>query len=200
MNKEQNQRKLRNLLIRKDIQLTLVLLNFFFGLIAASVIILVVLTPIYEGFESSGNPLVQNALAKMFLLISDRLIISLGAIFVLGGLYTLIISHRFCGPLENFCHTFLRIAQGDLTRKVFLRRNDFLKYEARLVNDMIDSLSMRLNSISQQQQVKECKVEELSTSQSQCNDTRHVYSELARVVDGCTRAHGEKIIVRDNPL
>lgn len=201
MNKEKNQRKLRNLLIRKEIQLALVLLNFLFAVVAAAAIILVVLTPIYEGIQSADNVWVQNGLAKMFLLISDRLIVTLGAICVLGVIYMLIISHRFCGPLENFCHTFQRVSQGDLTRKVFLRRNDFLKYEARQVNDMIDSLSLRLDSIRQQHQVIKSKIEKLSDSQSQWTDNRHVFSELVSAVDGCSKTLGEvKIIVRNQSL
>jgi methyl-accepting chemotaxis protein len=196
MKKEKKRRKLRNLLIRKEIQLALVLLNLLFVVVAASVIILVVLPPIYGDLQSSDNVLVQNVLAKLFILLIDRLIVALGAILVLGVIYTLIITHRVCGPLENFCQTFQRISQGDLTRKVFLRRNDFLKYEARQVNDMIDSLSLRIDTIKQKQQVIKFKAEELS--KSQCPDIRHVFSELASAVDACNKTLGEvKIIARD---
>jgi methyl-accepting chemotaxis protein len=47
----------------------------------------------------------------------------------------------------NFSKTFDRISQGDLTRKVFIRRHDFLKNEARQINEMIDALSNRITTI-----------------------------------------------------
>lgn len=189
---------MRNLLIRKEIQLTFVLLNLLFMAVAASVIILVILPPIYESFQSSANAPAQNALAKLFILIMDRLIVALGAILVLSVIYTLIVTHRFCGPLENFCKTFQKISQGDLSRKVFLRRNDFLKYEAKQVNDMIDSLCLRLDTIKQQHQTIKSKVEELSVPEPQDTNARRIFSELASAVDECEKTFGEvKILVRD---
>jgi methyl-accepting chemotaxis protein len=197
MKKEKSRRQLRHLLIRKEIQLALVLLNLLFSVTASVAIILLVLTPIYEGIQSSDNVGAQNVLARMYLLISDRLLVTLVAICVLGVIYTLIISHRFCGPLENFCHTFRRISHGDLTRKVFLRRNDFLKYEAGQVNDMIDHLSLRLDSISRQHRIIKSKVEALSSAQSQRPETRQAFSELASAVDGCLKTVDEvKILVK----
>jgi nitrogen fixation/metabolism regulation signal transduction histidine kinase len=115
----------------------------------------------------------------------------------LGVIYTLIISHRFCGPLENFCHTFRRISHGDLTRKVFLRRNDFLKFEAGQVNDMIESLSLRLDAIRREHRIIKSNVEALSAAQSQRPETRQAFSELVSAVDGCSKALDEiKIPVR----
>ena len=167
-------------------------------MVAASVIILLTLTPLYDGFQSSDNVWVQNAMSKLFILIMDRLIVCLGAILILGVIYTLIITHRVCGPLENFCQTFQRISQGDLTRKVFLRRNDFLKNEARQVNDMIDSLSLRLFTLKQEQQVIKSKVEELSATRPQCPNTRNAISELSTAVDASSKTLGEvKIITGD---
>jgi methyl-accepting chemotaxis protein len=191
MDKTKNRRKLRNLLIRKEIQLELVLLNLFLMAVSAGVIILVVLTPVYDGFQSSDNVWVQHVSAKLFLLITDRLLVSVGAILALGMVYTLIISHRFCGPLANFCHTFQRISQGDLTRKVNLRRYDFLKHEAEQINDMIDGLSLRLDVIRQEQHAIKSKIEELSASEAQCAARSHLLSELASVVQACDKAIGE---------
>ena len=50
-------------------------------------------------------------------------------------------SHRFCGPLINFGHTFAKMAEGDFSSKVHLRKNDFLKAEAAQVNAIIDRLN-----------------------------------------------------------
>jgi methyl-accepting chemotaxis protein len=201
MKKGKSRRKLRHLLIRKEIQLALVLLNLLFTVAVSAAILLLVLTPIYEGIQSSDNIWAQNVLARMYLLISDRLLVTLAAICVLGVIYTLIISHRFCGPLENFCHTFRRISHGDLTRKVFFRRNDFLKFEAGQVNDMIESLSLRLDAIRRQHQIIKSQVEALSAAQTQYPGIGKNLSELASAVEECSKTLDEvKIPVRPASL
>jgi methyl-accepting chemotaxis protein len=179
---------LRNLLIRKEIQLGIVLLNIVLMVVAASVIILVVLTPVFDDLQLSDNLVAQSVSARLFILIADRLIFAVGAVLVLGVIYTLILTHRFCGPLENFSHTFQKMSQGDLTRKVFLRRNDFLKREAGQVNDMIDRLSVRLNSVRQQHQILKSKVAELAASNPPATDARKVFSELTGAVEACIQA------------
>jgi len=43
--------------------------------------------------------------------------------------------------MVNFEHTFESMAKGDLTRKVSLRKADYLKPEAEKINAMVDSIS-----------------------------------------------------------
>ena len=55
--------------------------------------------------------------------------------------HLIITTHRICGPLVNFTHTFDRLAKGDLTHKVYLRKGDYLKSECERINLMIDGIS-----------------------------------------------------------
>ena len=83
----------------------------------------------------------------MYALSSEILTFSLTAAFVLAFVCQLIVTHQVCGPLVNFKNSFDRISQGDLTRKVRLRKNDLLKAEAMQFNQMLDHLSAHIEDV-----------------------------------------------------
>jgi signal transduction histidine kinase len=62
------------------------------------------------------------------------------AVFTLFAIYQLVITHRICGPLVNFTNTFARIAEGNLSQKVQIRKHDYLKEECEHINQMIAGL------------------------------------------------------------
>ena len=140
MNKESYRRKWRNFLIRKDIQLRLATYNLLFLLIAIGFVMAMALIPLYSNFQNPDNLWSQHFSAKFFLVIIDRLAVAFVGIFAVAFIFQIIITHRFAGPLINFGKTFQRISQGDLTRKISLRRKDLLHREASQVNAMTDAL------------------------------------------------------------
>jgi hypothetical protein len=188
MPKQANRRKLRNLWIRKDIQLWLVISNALFMLFIACTVIFSVLPPLYDGFQRSGDYQVQHFAAKFFIVILDRLVPTLSAIFVLGSVYTIVITHRICGPLVNLSKTFERISEGDFTRGVHLRRGDFLKREAAMVNNMNDVLSIRFNALIRHHHAVKIKIAELESSGAQDTAIEKTISELSQAVAACCQA------------
>ena len=144
MKRKKNQRRLINYLAANKTHLKMMLANIILMLLVFAVIIVEVIIPFYQEIFKIQDVYSQHYSAKFFVVLLDRLSISLLVILLFNILYQMIINHKFCGPMINFSHTFKKIAQGDLTRKVFLRRNDFHKNEAAQVNDMIDSLSDRI--------------------------------------------------------
>ena len=144
MKREANQRRLKNYLVVNKFHLKLLIVNLVYVLMIFAVIIGEVLFPFYRDMFKINDLYAQHYSAKFFIVLLDRLSIALLVIFLFILLYQVMINHKFCGPLVNFSNTFQKISQGDLTRKVFLRRNDFLKNEAAQVNEMIDSLSDRI--------------------------------------------------------
>jgi methyl-accepting chemotaxis protein len=111
------------------------------------VIIFGVLIPFYHDIYKINNVYSQQFSAKFFIVLLDRLSLALIVVLLISLIYQMIVNHKFCGPLVNFSNTFKKVTQGDLTRKVYLRRYDFLKKEAAQVNDMIDSLSDRIMTL-----------------------------------------------------
>ena len=141
MNEKINKRKWRNFLIRNDIQLRLAVHHLIFLLIVIGVVIVTALAPLYSGFQGSGDVWSQYFSAKFFIVIIDRLAVAFAGIFALAFIFQIVVTHRFAGPLINFAKTFQKISQGDLTRKILLRRKDFLHREASQVNAMTEALT-----------------------------------------------------------
>ena len=147
MNKGNYRRKWRNFLIHRDIQLRLAIYNLLFLLFAIGVVMATALIPLYANFQNPENLWSQHFSAKFFLVIIDRLAIAFAGIFALGFLFQIVITHRFAGPLINFGKTFKKISRGDLTRKIFLRRKDWMHKEASQVNTMAEELTLLIAKI-----------------------------------------------------
>jgi methyl-accepting chemotaxis protein len=54
--------------------------------------------------------------------------------------------------LENFSQTLEKLAQGDLTRRVILRRDDYFKKKSTQINQMIDGFSSIVNKLIEDHQ------------------------------------------------
>ena len=147
MKREANRRQLKNYLVVNKFHLKLLLINLIYVLFIFAVIIGEILFPFYQDMFKINDLYAQHYSAKFFIVLLNRLSIALLVILVFIFLYQVMVNHKFCGPLVNFSNTFRKISQGDLTRKIFLRRHDFLKNEAAQVNGMIDSLSERIRTL-----------------------------------------------------
>jgi hypothetical protein len=141
MNATPNQRSWKNYLIRRDVQLSIILANLVFLGLVCAVLILVLLSPLYHDMLKAGDLWVQHVSGNLFLILLQRVALAMLLILILATAHQVIMSHRFCGPLVNFGHTFAKMVEGDFSRKVHLRKNDFLKGEAAQVNAIIDRLN-----------------------------------------------------------
>jgi methyl-accepting chemotaxis protein len=160
MKPKKNVRKIQNYLIAKDIQFRIVITNFLYLCLISLVLVLVVLSPYFYDIFDKDELWVQYLSASMFLVLLDRLVIALALIFVISFIHLIVLTHRFCGPMINIKKTIQEVARGNLTRKVFLRKNDFLKEEAAILNHMIDQLSGRFEDIRADNAVLLARIEE----------------------------------------
>jgi methyl-accepting chemotaxis protein len=134
-------RKLRNYLINNDLQLRLIRNNLFYLLLCVIVTVSILLYPLIHDMLLLPDLESQYRAAQTFLLLVKWLVPAILIVLVLFTGHMIISSHRICGPLVNFTHTFDRLAQGDLTRKVYIRKGDYLKSECNRINLMIDGIS-----------------------------------------------------------
>jgi methyl-accepting chemotaxis protein len=141
MNVKRNHRRWKNFLIRRDVQLPIIAANLVFLGAVCAVLVAVLLSPLYHDMLKAEDLWVQHVSGNLFLILLQRITLAILLIVVLATAHQIILSHRFCGPLVNFGHTFARMAKGDFSRKVHLRKNDFLKAEAVQVNAIIDRLN-----------------------------------------------------------
>lgn len=137
---QNNRRKFSNILIDRDLQIRIMANSIIYMICVSLVIIAIILYPLINDMIFSQDLETQYTAAQHFLVIAQKVIPALLAIFLLFISHQLIITHRICGPIINFTNIFSGIAKGDLSRKVRLRKHDYLKDEGDRINEMITSL------------------------------------------------------------
>ena len=143
-------RKFKNFFISKDIQRPIIVAHLAYILLVAVVLIVTVLSPFYTDMFETGDLWVKRSSANMFIILLDRLSMAGGIIMVISFFHFVILTHKFCGPLVNIGKTIDRMSEKDFTRKINLRRGDFLKNEAKQVNAMMMTLSNSIETIKKE--------------------------------------------------
>jgi signal transduction histidine kinase len=187
MRRTANRRQLKNYLIANRIHFKMMLANLTLMLLVIAVVIGAVLYPFYHEIFKINDIYAQHFSAKFFIVLLDRLSIAFIAVLLISLIYQMIINHRFCGPLVNFRHTFNKISQGDLTRKVFLRRYDFLKSEAAQVNDMIDFLSDHIMALKKDHGRLLSALEDMPEAQTDQDEYQNILETLKTRADICNK-------------
>lgn len=134
-------RRFTHFLIRNNMQLRMLVINLIYMMCSTLVTIAVILFPIIALMQQSPFMEVQYHASRFFLVIAERVPLVMVVFCILFFIYHIVMTRKVCGPLENFSTTFHRLMQGDLTRKVHLRKSDYLKQEASDLNGMIDALA-----------------------------------------------------------
>jgi len=141
-------RKLKNFLINRSFQLNILLNSLLYFVLVVMITMGIILYPMIQDMFFSTDPEIQYRAAQSFISVAGRLIPSLLILLVLVFTHQVIVSHRICGPLVNFFHTFNRMAAGDFTRMIFLREKDYLKPESRIINDTLKQMSRFIQQIT----------------------------------------------------
>jgi methyl-accepting chemotaxis protein len=216
MKSKANRRKLRNFFISKELQRPMIVAHLAYLLYIMVALIATILSPYYIDIFETGDLWVQHFSAKMFIVLLERLTITGLFIMVISIFHFIIFSHKFCGPLVNIGRTIARMSERDFTRKIYLRKGDFLKNEAKQINTMMTTLS---NSIEMIKKENLLLVEELEESiqaggrQTEIDSKLKGFQERARrcrmqldnfqLIGDSTNKVGTgqcRQLVRDNPL
>ncbi len=146
-----NKRQFKNYLINKDLQLRVVFNTIIYMLLVIILTAGVVFSPLIGKMLFSDDIETQYRMAQTYLILIKWLLPAIILIVILFVIHHIIVTHRICGPLVNFTHTFKKMGQGDLTRKVYIRHRDYLKKECSEINEMIDGLSRLLGQVNRDQ-------------------------------------------------
>jgi methyl-accepting chemotaxis protein len=185
MRRTANQRRLKNYLIANKVHFKMMLANLILMLLVFAVILGAVLFPFYHEIYKIEDMYAQHYSAKFFVVLLDRMSLALIAVLLISVIYQMIINHKFCGPLVNFSNTFKKVIQGDLTRKIFLRRYDFLKNEAAEVNDMIDALSEHIMTIKKDHDLLMATLEDVTAGEMEPTEYQNALNTLKKQADIC---------------
>jgi methyl-accepting chemotaxis protein len=143
----QSKRSFRNYLISRGLQLRVMSRSLVYVCLMVLVPAGIILYPLIRDMVRLEDAEGQYRAAQTLLSVAQWLIPAILLILVLFLAHLIVITHRICGPLVNFTHTFDRLAEGDLTRRVRLRKGDYLTWEGQRINRMIDGLSEIVNRL-----------------------------------------------------
>jgi len=187
MEKTRQRRKLRNFLINRDVQIKMAIFTSFEIVVAVGIILAVVLAPFYHDIFRSQDIFAQRDAAGFFVILLDRLCLAMIILFVVIFVTQIVITHKICGPLVNFGHTFGRIRQKDLTREIRLRKFDFLKPEAAQINAMQAALADAIDSACDRSRALRAAIAQADTEAMSPDERRH-WSDAVR--EEAERLHG----------
>lgn len=185
MEKQPNRRRLKNLLIRKDVQLRLALNNLFFLTFVLIVLIATLLSPLYYDMQQTDQLWTQYVSANLLWRLLDRTLLAFGLIVIFAIAHQIIFSHRLCGPLINFAKTHEKVIQGDLRRKIHLRRHDYFKPEAALVNRMLDMLGTSIAELKRNQQLLDSTAAALQAADNLDSETMMIMQDALQKNKDC---------------
>jgi methyl-accepting chemotaxis protein len=184
MNPKVNRRKLRNFFISRETQRPLVVTHIAYLSLVTAVIIATVLSPLYFDIFSTNDLWVKHFSAKMFIILIERTAIAGLFVLILSFFHFIVLTHKLCGPLVNIGNTVRRISAKDFTRKIYLRKGDFLEKEANQINTMMEALSGSLEIIRKENLLL---VEDLERSQKEFREHAVISSKLKGLQDRARR-------------
>ncbi len=143
-------RRVKNLFINKGLQFRFIMTSLVYMFLVMAVTLAMVVVPDLYTMFSSQDLAAQHQAAQNYLILATRIVPSAFFLFFLMFVHQLFMTHKIFGPLVNFTNTFKKIGDGDLSRKVMLRKGDYLKGECEVINGMIEGLSLRFQEIAQE--------------------------------------------------
>lgn len=147
---KKNNRKLRHFFINFGIQRKIITIDIIFMILVMILTMVVMETQDLKrslGYSAgvwhfAFGDIAMSLAAKLYILYG---VILVTVFFAIGT--QVWITHRVCGALVNFTNTFKEISNGNLDRRIFLRKEDMLKKEADYFNTMMEQLSGQINEL-----------------------------------------------------
>ncbi|MCX7641118.1 MAG: hypothetical protein N2Z20_00605 [Elusimicrobiales bacterium] len=134
--KQQFQRK--TIIIKRNLQYRYMFIISFTSVVAFMLVVLDIIWNIYKVVERHPGmlPLLEEIFASAPLMMF-KLVIYILIVIIASA----VISHKIAGPIYKFEKTCDKIAEGDLTQRVFLRKGDALLELQSSFNNMIQKIN-----------------------------------------------------------
>jgi methyl-accepting chemotaxis protein len=138
----------RSKIVIDNLQYRLLIVGIIYFAIVVIIFACGVFVPVIMQLEKAGisSHEAQSA-AHQFLVLHERVWPPLAFAFVLLVVHSVLVSHRIAGPLFRIRAVLESVGGGDLSGKITLRKNDYLKTDADTVNTMIDSLREKIDRL-----------------------------------------------------
>jgi methyl-accepting chemotaxis protein len=136
-----NRRSVRNYFGSRDLHVHLLVQSLVYMVIIVIVAVGIVLYPLISDMIQLQDMERQYQAAQTLITVAKWLVPTVLIMLVLFMGHMILVTQHICGPLVNFTHTFNKLTEGDLTRRVRLRNHDYLKSEGERINSMIEGIS-----------------------------------------------------------
>lgn len=177
MSQDKQPDKRRSYFIKKDFQFRFILkfcLLVFIGVVISTVLLfLFSQDTLTSSFQQSRLVIKKTGLAILPSLVYTNLI-TLGLITLATIIVTLFVSHKIAGPMFRFEKELKDVGQGDLTKKVIVRKKDQITELADCLNNMIGDLRAKVLDI-------QTEVGHIRQSASRQNAPKGLVEELNRL-------------------
>jgi methyl-accepting chemotaxis protein len=122
--------------------------NFLYLVSVVMAFVVVLFAPVIVVLSNSSMTLSEKEVAAhQMLIMHERVWFALPILIALCVLHSALVSHRIAGPLFRFKQIFAKLASGDLSMDVKLRRHDYLHREAEIMAEMVRTTGERVRSI-----------------------------------------------------
>jgi len=181
---QDHQRKLKNYVVNRSLQLRLIFISLGYMTIILAVTLAFTLLPVLHAMFDTTDPNAQYQSAQTFLLLAHRLVPAVLVIFLFFFGHLVIMTHRICGPLVNVTNTFEAMADGNLSRRIQLRKKDYLQNEADMINEGLDSLKDHMTALQEENHALAESLEKISATSSKPLEEARQRSERIKEILG----------------
>ncbi len=153
----------RHFIINKDLQFSLLAISIFYLLLFLVVIGSILFIPAMIELDRVDYSSDQAVLAaNKILYIHSKFWPAVIFALIVIALHSIRTSHKIAGPLYRFDRLFESMKEGNLSQKISLRKGDYLINEMDNINEMLESLQIRVQEIKDAQSglneaISECK-------------------------------------------
>ena len=141
--------KRKKVLVDQVAQSKFALLIVVYLIVYTILLSFIVYLPTLFVISSDKYPVTAQAQATHdFLFLEKSYLIPLFLIMFLMGLHSIRITHKIFGPIYRFKSVTKKILDGDLSARITLRKNDYLKDYQEIFNSMISSFENKYKEIS----------------------------------------------------
>lgn len=128
---------------------------------------------------------------------SQQLWPAFAIILIAVVLHSTLVTHRVAGPLFKLRGALRKIGDGDLSQHIRLRRTDYLREEAEVVNAMTDTLRRKFSAVKDEQTALESALKEMghAIEGGSIGEMRRTHAVLKGRV-GCLRRELDTFIMR----
>lgn len=138
----------RSYIVNKSLQYRFLATILIYGFIAVVFLSIYLFVPeIMKLQDQSLSFEVRAAAADKILGFHTRIWPAAIALICFLGLHSTLFFHRVAGPLYRFHWAFEKVRDGDLSLRVKIRRKDYLHHEEGVLNEMIEMLAGKVESI-----------------------------------------------------